>query len=138
MEPLIAEIAAIVGALRQPDPIRRVDEAFRRIVPLLLAREAQLTIMLAITLGRSLRENLAGAAPLQSVSWIDAFDALLEPLRPRVPSRTYVLMTRSISALLGIEVLFVFKDACDGDPARTVLAARGAATAMVRGFLQQT
>ncbi|MEO8945605.1 MAG: TetR/AcrR family transcriptional regulator [Gemmatimonadaceae bacterium] len=136
VEPLIDEIAAIV---RDVDPaldaVQRVDEIFRIATPLVLARQAQLQTMLRITLGRSLRENLTGNAPLQSVRWILAWDAALEPLRERVTPPLYVLMTRSLSALLGIETILALKDACDGDDARTAAATRFAARSMVRGFL---
>ncbi len=117
------------------DPVQRVDEVFRQVVPLILARESELRTILSITLGRSLRDNLSSDAPLQSVRWIQAWDPLLEPLRDRVTPPIYVLMTRSVSSLLGIEPLMALKDAADGDPAGTAAAARFAARAMVRGFL---
>jgi AcrR family transcriptional regulator len=136
VEPLIDEIAAIV---RDVDPaldaVQRVDEIFRLAAPLVLARQAQLQTILGITIGRSLRENLTGNAPLQSVRWILAWDSVLEPLRERVTPQLYVLMTRSLSALLGIEAILALKDACDGDDARTAAATRFAARSMVRGFL---
>jgi AcrR family transcriptional regulator len=136
VEPLIDEIAAIVRDVDSAlDPVQRVDEVFRLAVPLVLSRQAQLQTMLRITLGRSLRENLTGNAPLQSVRWIMAWDSVLEPLRDRVTPPLYVLMSRSLSTLLGIETILAIKDACDGDDARTVAAVRFAARSMVRGFL---
>lgn len=136
VEPLIDEIAVIVRSVDPAlDAVQRVDEIFRRATPLVLARQAPLQTMLRITLGRSLRENLTGNAPLQSVRWIHAWDAVLEPLRERVTPPLYVLMTRSLSALLGIETILAVKDACGGDDARTVAATRFAARSMVRGFL---
>lgn len=136
VEPFVDEIAAIVRDVDDvTDPVQRVDEVFRRAVPIVLSRAAELQTMLRITLGRSLRDNLASNAPLQSLRWLQAWDPILEPLRDRVPPPIYVLMTRSLSALLGIEAVLALKDAADGDPAGTTAAVRFAARALARGFL---
>ncbi len=137
VEPLNAAVAEIIANCTRHDVIERVDDVFRRATPLMLERETQLAMMLGVTLGRSLGENLAGNAPLLSTSWIDAFGGVLEPLRDSIDSRTYVLMTRSLSVLLGTEALMTIKDACDGDPERTTRAVRAAATAMAQGFLER-
>ena len=138
VEPLIASIAAIVDDATERDPVRRVEGIFRQAVPLMLDRAAQLSAMLAVTLERSLGENLAGNAPLHSDSWIGAFDAVLDPLRGNVEPPVYVLMTRSLSTLLGIEALMTIEDTCDGDRERTVRAVSDAASAMAYGFLLQS
>ncbi|HEY5086076.1 MAG TPA: hypothetical protein VII66_01845 [Gemmatimonadaceae bacterium] len=136
IEPLINDIGAIVRAADHIlDPVQRVDDVFRQAAPLILAREGELQAMLRIALGRSLSDNPTGNALLQSARWIHAWDPILEPMRDRVTPPLYVLMTRSLSALLGIEAMLVLKDAAEGDPLRTAAAVRFAARAMVRGFL---
>lgn len=144
-EALLAEastgplIDAVVDIVRDADgitdPIARVDAIFAALAPLMFKHEAELRSVLKVSLERSLQGDSERELPLRSARWVLAWDGVLEPLRARTSTARYATMVRSLSALLGIETILVLLDACDRDPARAADAIRGAARAMVRGFV---
>lgn len=130
-----AVIATVRSVAAIEDVVERVDAIFAALAPLMLKHEAELRSVLKISLERSLEGDSEREVPLRSTRWILAWDDALAPLRHRVSTERYATMVRSVGALLGVETILVLRDACDLDAVRTVDALRGAARAMVRGFL---
>lgn len=134
--PLIDAVKeAIAHARAQTDVLKRVDDVFAELAPLLLQHEPELRTLLKISLENSLAEAHQRNIPLLSGRWIVAWDGILEPLRGGVSPASYALMVRSLGTLLSVETLNVLRDACDRDERATTNALRSAARAMVRGFL---
>jgi AcrR family transcriptional regulator len=135
-DPLIDAVKAAIARVRdQSDAVKRVDDVFADLAPLLLQHEPELRTLLKISLEHSLDEVHKRHMPLLSGRWIVAWDGILEPLRSDVSPETYALMVRSLGTLLSVETINVLRDACDLDEQATSNAIRSAARAMVRGFL---
>jgi AcrR family transcriptional regulator len=137
-DPLIDAVTeAIARVGDESDVLKRVDAVFAALGPLLLEHEPELRTLLKISLENSLGEAHKRHMPLLSGRWIVAWDNILDPLRRRVPLKTYAVMVRTLGTLLSVETLNVLRDACDLDEQATITALRSAAQAMVSGFLQQ-
>jgi hypothetical protein len=135
-DPLIDAVKdAIARVSDESDVIKRVDAVFSELAPLLLMQEPELRTLLKISLENSLEEAHRRHIPLLSGHWVRTWDGILEPLRRKVPPKTYALMVRALGTLLSVETLNVLSDACDLDEEATTQAIRSAARAMVRGFL---
>lgn len=135
-DPLIELVKDAIAAVDgESDLLRRVDNVFAALTPIMIRREAELRTLLKIALERSLEEIHKRHLPLLSAHWVRAWDPVLQPLRHHVSPPVYAMMVRSLGTLLSVESINVLLDACDLDEQAAARAIRSAARAMVRGFM---
>lgn len=101
---------------RSTDPADRVDRAEAVLHDVCYRNEAQLRVMLAASLERSIKGLRAEGIPVRQNRRAGLIEAALAPVRNRFSAATYEKLCAALALVFGTESMIVFSDVLGIDP----------------------
>lgn len=142
IEALVAEVP-VDSAMGDPqtvfandpsqDPEARIDKAEAFVHDTVYGNEAQLRILMASSIGRSLEK---GTPPARQNRRVPLIDAALAPARHRFQEADYDRLRAALALIIGPEAMIVFRDVLRLDPDTARAVKSWAVRALVRAALE--
>jgi AcrR family transcriptional regulator len=119
------------------DPAQRIDKAEAALHDMTYRNQAQLRLMIAAALERSVKSPARDKTPLRQNRRTPLIEAALAPARKRFSKRAYENLRAALALILGPESMIVFTDVLNLDPQSARQIKSWAAQSLVRAALRE-
>lgn len=117
------------------DPVERVDKAEAEMHRMVYENEAQLRVMLALSLSQGNRSN--DGTPVRQNRRTDLIEAALAPVKDRLAPDAYEKLCAALALFFGPESMVVFRDVIPIDPGQAREVKSWAMRVLVRAALSE-